>query len=166
MFRAIKLYFTDRNYYYQRKRYVRLQREYRKKLKKLTKEFCPWSGYYMHEMIKTMLEFYEKTYSAGDCCWSEECRVRQRAKSLKEVLDYAGKLELIDEAELADLVREAEVFSDFKPFCDKIAKSFYGTETEKLSADILGYTAYEFLEKKYTSLMYGLIGEHIWDWND
>ena len=166
MFNAIKLYFTNRPYYYQRKRYMKLQKEYRKKLKKLTKEFCPWSGYYMHEMITTMLEFYEKTYSAGDCCWSEECRVRQRAKSLKEVLDYAAKLEAIEIAELPELMHEAEAFPDFKIFCDKRAKSFYGTEADKLSKDILGYTAYEFLEKKYTTTMYTLIGEYIWEWCD
>ena len=75
MFGIIKLYFTDRSYYEQRKRYLKLQKAVRKKLKNQIKSFCPWSGYYLHEMIKTMLEFYHKTYLAGDCCWSEEERI-------------------------------------------------------------------------------------------
>ena len=82
MFRSIKLYFKDRNYYYQRKRYMKLQKEYRKKLSKQAKTFRPWSGYYMHEMIKTMIEFYHKTYLAGDCCWREEGSREEIATSL------------------------------------------------------------------------------------
>ena len=70
MFRAIKLWFTDRKYYHQRKRYMKLQKAYRNEMKKQVNEFCPWSGYYMHKMVVTMLEFYYKTYAAKDCCWS------------------------------------------------------------------------------------------------
>ena len=45
MFKNIKLYFTDKPLYEQRKRYSKLQKEYRNKLKKQAKEFRPWSGW-------------------------------------------------------------------------------------------------------------------------
>lgn len=163
MFYQIKLFFTDRKRYDARRRYIKRQKAARKELKKKSKEFCPWSGWYFHDMVLAMLRFYHATYEAGDCCWSEECRVKQRAKSLKQVLECADKLNAIDEAELSDLVSEAEAFSDFAAYCTKLAAKF---DDEELSENMKGFAAYEFLEKKYTSMMYGLIGEHVWEWND
>ena len=164
MFHTIKLYFTNRPRFEERRRYMRLQREYRKKLRKLTKEFCPWSGYYMHAMIKTMLEFYEKTYSAGDCCWSEETRTHKIANQLKEALDYANKLEKIDDMNCSDMVPIAEEYGEeFEAYCAEVcAKLSSANYAEKHR----GYIAYEFLEKKYTSELYNIIGKHIWEWCD
>jgi hypothetical protein len=88
-FRGLKLYFTDRPYYKQWKPYMKRQKAVRKELKKQAKEFCPWSGYYMHKMIVTMLEFYYKTYEAKDCCWSESAWNGKVAESLKRALDAA-----------------------------------------------------------------------------
>ncbi len=165
MFGDLKLYFTDRPRYEQHKRYLKCQRYARKRLKKLAKEFCPWSGYYMHEMIKTMLEFYYTVYDAKDWCWSVDDRLEGIATSLKQALDYSDKLDAIDDMECSDLLVIAEEFDDFSDFCTKIASDM-GTTFEKLSEDIRGYLAFEFLEKKYTSLMYNTIGENIWRWSD
>ncbi len=162
MFRGIKLWFTDRNYYYQRKRYVKLQKEYRKKLTKQAKEFCPWSGYYMHEMIKTMLEFYHKTYVAKDCCWSESARLGKVEKSLEDTLQYFTFLEYIDEVETDELLTIAEKKPEFESYLADWSKE-YGLEvTDKYR----GYLAYSFLEKFYTERLYNSIGKHIWEWCD
>ena len=158
MFRAIKLYFKDRNYYYQRKRYMKLQKEFRNKMIKQSKEFCPWSGWYLHEMVKTMIEFYEKTYSAGDCCWSEECRTLHKAKTLKEVRAYIEKLDAIDDIECAELLEIAKTFEDFEGFCAK-RNIDLNSQSDHLAESIKGYTAFEFLEKKYTETLYNIIGK-------
>ena len=164
MFHTIKLYFTDRQRFEERRRYMKLQKEYRKKLRKLTKDFCPWSGYYMHEMIKTMLEFYEKTYSAGDCCWSEETRVQKIANQLKEALDYAEDLDVLDDLQCSDMVPLAEEYHDeFEAYCAEVDSR---VDYEGYSLKHKGYIAYEFLEKKYTSELYNIIGKHIWEWCD
>ena len=165
MFRAIKLWFTNRDYYYQRKRYMKLQKEFRNKLIKQSREFCPWSGWYMHEMIKTMLEFYEKTYSAGDCCWSEECRTLQKAKVLKEARSYVEKLDAIDDMECKELLEIAKTFDDFNDFCIRTHINL-DTTTDTMGESIKGYAAFEFLEKKYTETLYNIIGKHIWEWCD
>lgn len=165
MFGELKLYFTDKARYEQRERYLKRQKVARKKLKKLAKNFCPWSGYYMHEIIVAMLEFYYSTYEAKDCCWSVDDRLEDIAVSLKQALDYSDKLEAIDDMECSELLVIAEEFDDFSDFCVKMASDM-GKTFEKLSADIRGYMAYEFLEKKYTSLMYNIIGENIWRWSD
>jgi hypothetical protein len=165
MFAYIKLFFTDRGRFESRRRYLKLQRTMRKQLKKHAKEFCPWSGWYMHEMVKLMLEFYYKTYEAGDCCCSVEERVQRNASSLKEVLDYVEKLAATDFASSAELIEEARAYEDFAIFCAQMTEDM-GSTYDKLSEDIKGYTAYEFLEKKYTSKIYSLIGEHIWEWCD
>ena len=99
MFRTIKLYFSNRAYYEQYKRYIKRQKAVRKKLRKLAKEFCPWSGWYMNEMIKTMLHFYHKTYLAKDCCWSEESRLEEKATSLGVALHWADELDRIEDLE-------------------------------------------------------------------
>ena len=164
MFRAIKLWFTNRDYYYQRKRYLKLQKEYRNKLKKQIKEFCPWSGWYMHEMIKTMLEFYEKTYSAGDCCWSEETRTQKIAGQIKEALKYADKLEKLDDMECSAMIPLAEEYADeFEAYCAEVDSR---VDCGSYSLKYRGYIAYEFLEKKYTETLYNIIGKHIWEWCD
>ena len=115
--KLIKLYFTERDYYEQRKRYMKLQKKYRKELKKQAKEFCPWSGYYMHKMITTMLEFYFKTYEAHDCCWSESAWNDTVAESLKRALDVAEELDRLDDLEYAELTdvakKDGKAFEDY-----------------------------------------------------
>lgn len=162
-FKLIKLYFTERDYYEQRKRYMKLQKKYRKEMKAQAKEFCPWSGWYMHKMIVTMLEFYFKTYEAHDCCWSESAWEGKTAVYLKEALDWAEKLDAIDDMECSELLKVA--------LLDKPEFEAYVKEQEKLfdttiKEENLGYTAYGYLEKKYTKAMYNVIGEHIWEWMD
>jgi hypothetical protein len=169
MFRGIKLWFTDRNYYYQRKRYVKLQKEYRKKLTKQAKEFCPWSGYYMHEMIKTMLEFYHKTYLAGDCCWSEEGRIEEIATSLGVTKHWADELDKLDnlcDKELLEIAQTSlgVAFDKYvAAYEDKIALKISESNHKDI---LLSSLAQEFLTEKYTQALYNSIGKHIWEWCD
>ena len=167
MFRAIELYFTDRPYYEQQKRFFRRQKAVRKKLKKLVKKFCPWSGYYIHEMIKTMLEFYHKTYLAGDCCFSEESRVEEIATSLGVAIHWANEIERLDELdddELAYIVKKDTAFEQYVAVWEaKIGHPI--TECSNQDA-MLSSLALEYLTEKYTIAMYKVIGEHIWEWCD
>lgn len=163
-FKLIKLYFTERDYYEQRKRYMKLQKKYRKDMKAQVKEFCPWSGYYMHKMITTMLEFYYKTYEAHDCCWSESAWEGKVAESLKKALDAADELDRIEDLEPEELIAIAQkggkAFEDYvKQYEDKVG---YLMDSEALLSGV----AYSYLEKKYTKAMYNVIGEHIWEWMD
>lgn len=164
MLKQIKLYFTNKPYYEQRKRYMARRNAVRKELKKQAKEFCPWSGYYMHEMIVTMLEFYYKIYEAHDCCWSESAWSGKVAASLKEALDMAAELDKIDDYEYAELIEIAKkddvLFADYlKQYEDKVG---YLMDSEALLSGV----AYNYLEKKYTKALYNIIGEHIWEWCD
>lgn len=163
-FRGLKLYFTDRSYYKQWKPYMTRQKAVRKELKKQAKEFCPWSGYYMHKMIVTMLEFYYKTYDAKDCCWSESAWNGTVAASLKEALDVAVELDRLDDYEYAELIEIAKkddaLFADYlKQYEDKVG---YLMDSEALLSGV----AYSYLEKKYTTTLYNIIGNHIWEWMD
>jgi hypothetical protein len=158
----IKLYFTDRPYYEQRKRFNKLQREFRKKLRKQAKEFRPWSGYYIHEMIQTMLEFYHKTYAAKDCCWSESARLGRIEKSLADTLQYFDALDKIDCIETYELLEIAEKEPEFENYLAEWSKDCELDVTDKRR----GYLAYSFLEKIYTERLYNNIGKHIWDWCD
>lgn len=163
MFKSIKLWFTDRDYYHQRKRYLKLQRNVRHKLRKQLSEFCPWSGYYMHEMIKIMLEFYHAVYQAKDCCWSESARLGKIEKSLAETLQYFELLEQIDEVDAeSELLPRAEAEPDFKAYLQEWSK-----ENDMQVTDVMRpYLAYSFLEKIYTERLYNSIGKHIWEWCD
>lgn len=169
MFRGIKLWFTDRNYYHQRKRYMKLQKEYRKKLKKQAKEFCPWSGWYLHEMVKTMIEFYHKTYLTGDCCWREDESREEIATCLgvaKHWADELDKLEDLDDKELLEIARTSLGIA-----FDKYVAAYEKKVNFKLSESnhkdaILSSLAYEFLTEKYTQALYNIIGKHIWEWCD
>lgn len=165
MFRAIKLWFTNRNYYYQRKRYMKLQKTYRTKLQKQAKEFCPWSGWYIHEMVKTMLEFYEKTYTAQDCCWTTEEHTNKVAEQVRIALDFSAKLDMIDDVSSCDeLIPFAEEYGEeFSAYCAEVNKRI---EDKTYAERFLGHVAYEFLEKKYTSELYNIIGKYIWGWYD
>lgn len=168
MLKTIKLYFTNRPSYEQQKRYTKLQKKYRKNLKKQAKAFCPWSGYYMHEMIVTMLRFYMETFKAGDCCWRETESRLELTKSMKQALDYATKLELIDTMDETELITLAKK--------DKIAFDKYvrawETNSELCIAEsahsehLLAGLAEDYLTKKYTKAMYKIIGEYIWEWYD
>lgn len=168
MFTTIKLWFTDRNYYYQRKRFMKKQKAVRKELKKQVKEFCPWSGYYMNEMIKAMLKFYKETYEAGDCCRRETESCLKIADSLKQTYDYAEKLELIEDMEEAELIALAK--KDKIAFINYVkaweAKVDLKIEDSNHADALLAGLAEEYLTEKYTKAMYKLIGEHIWEWCD
>ena len=167
LFNGIKLYFTDRPYYYQRKRYMKLQKKYRKELKKQAKEFCPWSGWYMNEMIKTMLNFYHETYLAGDCCWSEESRVAEIAVSLGVAREYAKELENLDALDYEELIGIAQENDDFDEYVIAWEQEVGVKISESNQPDsLLSALAYEYLEEKYTRAMYNIIGEHIWEWCD
>ena len=163
-FKLIKLYFTERDYYEQRKRYMKLQKKYRKEMKAQAKEFCPWSGYYMHKMITTMLEFYYKTYEAHDCCWSESAWNGTVAGSLKRALDAAEELDRLDDLEYAELIDIAK--QDGKAFEDYV-KQYEEKVGYLMNSDaLLSGVADSYLEKKHTTALYNIIGEHIWEWMD
>ena len=165
MIAHLKLFFTDRERFNSRMRYLKLQRTMRRKLRKLANTFLPWSGYYMHEMVKTMIDFYLETYQAGDCCWRDEKYLKDIVDTLAQVKHYLDNLDKTDELEAAELITTAKTFPDFKTFCKEFAAEI-GTPSSKLSEAMKGVAAYEFLEKKYTSMVYKLIGEHIWEWCD
>ena len=164
MFRAIKLWFTDRKYYHQRKRYMKLQKAYRNEMKKQAKEFCPWSGYYMHKMIVTMLEFYYKTYEAKDCCWSESAWNGKVAETIKPAIDTAKDLDSIEDLEPEELIAIAQ--KDGAAFTDFVKQYEEKVEFKIESIALLGGVAYSYLEKKYTTTLYNIIGNHIWEWCD
>ena len=163
MFRSIKLFFTDRPYYEQRKRYLKQQKAVRKKLKKQIKEFCPWSGYYMHKIIQTMLEFYQETYEAGDCAWSEETRTKQIAGQIAEAVEHAKMLDKIEEAEPGELIDMAAEPS-FEKYLNSLEHT--GHIIKRDNIHILSGLAYEYLVEKHTKAMYNILGKHIWDWCD
>ena len=162
MFKTLKLYFTNRPYYNQRKQYNKLQKEYRKKLVEQAKEFCPWSGWYMHAMMKTMLEFYHKTYEAGNCCWSVKERVKKIAAQTKKALDYAHDLDTYEDLDKEELLAVAEKEYGFKKYIEKWEKKTGTTANPTLMYGI----AYDYYEKKYTEALYNTIGKHIWEWCD
>ena len=163
MFKSIKLWFTDRDYYYQRKRYLKLQKEYRKKLIKQAKEFCPWSGWYFNEMVKTMLEFYNKTYVAGDCCWSEKCRVQRIAAETEKALQSAIDLDTYEDLDNSELIKLAESEPGFIKFKEAYEKKM----GSKIENNLILYgVACDYYEKKYTTALYDNIGKHIWEWCD
>lgn len=164
MFSGIKLWFTDRNYYYQRKRYMKRQKAVRKELKKQVKEFNPWSGYYMHKMIITMLEFYYKTYEAKDCCWSESAWNGKVAETIKPAIDAAKDLDSLDDLEAEELIAVAQ--KDGAAFTDFVKQYEEKVEFKIESVVLLGGVAYSYLEKKYTTVLYNIIGNHIWEWCD
>lgn len=164
MFRLIKLWFTDRNYYYQCKRYLKRQRAFRKEMVKQSKEFCPWSGYYLHKMVTTMLKFYHDTYEAKDCCWSESAWTGKIAESLKKAIDAAAELDKLDNLDLLELIkvagRDGEAFEDYvKQYEEKVG---FLMDSEALLSGV----AQKYLEKKYTTALYNIIGNHIWEWMD
>ena len=168
LFELIKLYFTDRDYYQQRKRYRARQKKARKELKKQTKEFCPWSGYYMHKMICTMLDFYYKTYEAQDCCWSDSACSGKIAASLKEAIDAANALDDIEDLDYKELIALAKKDGvAFTNFVNKWKEQFDNPILEgPHSIELLSGVAHSYLEKKYTKKMYTAIGDHIWEWCD
>lgn len=149
--------------YEQRKRYKKRLKNVRKKLKKQATEFRPWSGWYMHEMIKTMLEFYHEIYLARDCCWSEERRLEEIATSLGVALHWANELDRLDGLEDKELIEITK---------NSVAFEKYATDWENKvghkadNTQMLAGLAMSFLTEKYTKAMYKIIGEHIWEWCD
>lgn len=164
MFKSIKLYFTDKSYYEQRKRYLKRQKAVRKELKKQIKEFCPWSGYYMHKMIQTMLEFYQEAYEAGDCAWSEESRTKQIAGQISKAVQHAKMLDEIEEAEACELLDKVSVEPGFEKWLDSLERKGHSIKRDNIH--ILSGLAYEYLVEKHTKAMYNILGKHIWDWCD
>ena len=162
-FRGLKLWLTNRPYYKQWKRYMKRQDTVRKKLKKQVKEFCPWTGYYLHDMIKTMLEFYHDVYSTRDCCWSEPSRLEKIEKSLAETLQYFDLLEKIDDVDAdSELLPIAEAEPEFEDYL----KTWTEENGMKVTDTVKPCFAYSFLEKIYTERLYNSIGKHIWEWYD
>ncbi len=162
-FSKLKLYFTDRPRYEQRKRYMKLQKEYRKKLKKQAKEFCTWSGWYMNEMVKTMLEFYNKTYSAGDCCWTNKSHLQKVANQTSAALSAAEALDTYEDIDADELIAMANKEPGFSKYLEKWEKK----NGIKAKNNMLLYgVAYDYYEKKYTTALYNNIGKHIWEWYD
>lgn len=162
MFKELKLYFTNRTRYNQWRRYKKIQKAYRKKLIKQAKEFCPWSGWYMHKMTTTMLEFYHKTYTAGDLCYSEESRIKKIANQTEKALEFAYNLDTYEDLPEEELVAIAEKEPGFKKYLEKWEKKFGTKANPKLIYGI----AYDYFEKKYTTGVYNIIGKHIWEWCD
>lgn len=162
MFKELKLYFTNRSRYNQWRRYNKRQKAFRKEMIKQAKEFCPWTGWYMHKMITTMLEFYNKTYEAGDCCYSEEQRVKRVAAQTKKALDFAHDLDTYEDLEEEELLAIAAKDPGFKKYVEKWEKKTGIEAKPKLMYGI----AWSYFEKKYTEGMYNEIGKHIWEWYD
>ena len=167
LFNGIKLFFTNKPYYKQWKRYMKLQNKYRKELKKQAKEFCPWSGWYMNEMIKTMLNFYHETYLAGDCCWSEESRRLNIANNIAKAVHYAEALDKLDDWNYPELIAEAQQYPVFSTRVAQFEAEIKHPIAESTHSEaLLAGVAYDFLEEKYTRAMYKTLGEHIWEWCD
>lgn len=167
MLRGIKLFFTDKPYYVQWKHYMKRQKAVRKKLKKQAKNFCPWSGYYMHEIIKTMLEFYHKTYLAGDCCWREDESREEIAASLGVAVHWAEELDRLDNLEEEELVSIAQKDTVFEEYITVWEQKIGAKISESNHPDtMLAGLAEEYLTEKYTKALYNIIGEHIWEWCD
>lgn len=167
MFRGIKLYFTDRPYYAQWKRYTKLQKRVRKAMKLQAKGFCPWSGWYMNEMVKLMLKFYTETYEAGDCCWRETESRLEIAKSMRQALDYAEKLEIIEDLDYSELIEMAKQDKAFDKYIADWERKVNATIDDSNHKEaLLGGLADDYLTDKYTKAMYKIIGEHIWEWCD
>ena len=142
MFKSIKLFFTDRPYYEQRKRYLKRQKAVRKKLKKQVKEFCPWSGYSIHKMIQTMLEFYQEAYEAGDCAWSEDTRTKQIAGQIAKAVEHAKMLDKIEEAETCELI-DIATEPGFEKWLNSLERA--GHIIKRDNIHILSDLAYEYL---------------------
>ena len=167
MSKMLNLYFTDKHYYDQCKRYNKRQKAFRKKLKKQAKNFHPWSGWYMQEMIKTMLDFYHKTYLAGDCCWSNESRIEEIATSLGVACYWADELDRLEDLENAELIELAQKDKAFDKYVAAWEKKINTKVDDSSHKEVLlGGLAEEYLHDKYTKAMYKVIGEHIWEWCD
>lgn len=163
-FRGIYLFFTDKPYYEQRKRYLKRQKAVRKKLADQIKDFCPWSGYYMHRIVQTMLEFYQEAYEAGDCAWSEEERTKRIAGQISKAVEHAKMLDRIEDAEACELLDMVNVEPGFEKWLDSLERA--GGCIKRDNIHILSGLAYEYLVEKHTKAMYTIIGKHIWDWCD
>jgi hypothetical protein len=117
----------------------------------------------MHEMIKTMLEFYYETYLAGDCCWSEEGRLEEIATSLGVALHWANELDRLDDLEdkeLLEITQNSVAFEKYVTAWEN--KVGHKADNTTMRAGL----AMVFLTEKYTKAMYKIIGEHIWEWYD
>ena len=163
MFSSIKLFFTNREKFNECRRYHRLQREYRAKMKRQANKFCTWSGWYFNEMVKTMLEFYHKTYSAGDCCWSEKSRLQKIANQTGKALQAAEDLATYEDLEVEELLKMAQAEPGFVKFLEKWEKK---NDLKVEREPLLHGIACDYYEKKYTTMLYDTIGKHVWEWCD
>lgn len=163
----IQLYFTNRSYFEQRRRYKKLQRKARKKLKALVNHFCPWSGAYMHDIIRLMLDFYAEVYTSRDCCFSNEGHLEEVATSLNVALAYAEKIDEVDklsDEELLNIVKDDAIFDEYVSTWEKKANARVTDSNNKEA--LFGSLANAYLTEKFTKAMYKIIGEHIWNWWD
>ena len=114
-----------------------------------------------------MLDFYHKTYLAGDCCWSSEGSVEEIATILGMAVHWAEDLDKVDDLEDAELL---EIAQKDKAFGKYVAawenKTNVIIEDHNHKEALLSSLAHEYLIEKYTKAMYQIIGEHIWEWCD
>jgi hypothetical protein len=117
-------------------------------------------------MTKTMLEFYKETYVIGDCCWSEDSRRLEIAKTLIEAVEAAKAIEYIDELSMDELIilakKDGVAFTNFVNHW----KAKNDISLDKTNIALLSGVAYSYLEKKYTKRLFNIIGTNIWDWCD
>ena len=167
----LKLFFTNNKKYKELRRYKKRQRKYRRKLIQLSKKFAPWSGYYMHEMITVMVEFFYKTYLCGDCIYSENERRLDIVKEQEEVRQYAITLESIEEMSEDELLAQAQIDGEiFNSYVVKMLQKCYPESYEQIEGDkkarLTAAYAYSYLVDKYTKAFYESLGKYIWGWSD
>lgn len=167
----LKLFFTNNSKYNELRRYEKRQRKYRRQLVRLSKKFAPWSGYYMHEMITVMLEFFYKTYLCGDCIYSENARRLDIVKEQEEVRQYAIALENIEKMYEDDLLALAQIDGEtFNRYVAQMLQKCYPESYEQIDGDkkarLTAAYAYSYLVDKYTRSFYESLGKYIWGWSD
>ena len=167
----LKLFFTNNSKYNELRRYEKRQRKYRRQLIRLSKKFAPWSGYYMHEMITVMLEFFYKTYLCGDCIYSENARRLDIVKEQEEVRQYALTLEALEEMSEEQLLAKAQTDGQlFNTYVTQMLQKCYPESYAQIAGDkkarLTAAYAYSYLVDKYTRSFYESLGKYIWGWSD
>ena len=167
-YKETRLFFTDINNYKDYIAYKKIEKKFKNKMKKLLADFHPWSGWYMHEVITTMLTFYRDVYDSKHCVYAaDEWRLPIVAQ-LKEACDYATNLEYLETMEQEELISIAE--KDGVAFRNYVLKFSNDSDVDikqlKEKSAFYSGLAYEYLSKKYTRKMYEILGNHIWDWCD
>ena len=92
-----------------------------------------------------MLNFYHETYLAGDCCWSEEGRIKKIAAQTKKALNYAADLDNYEDMDTDELLALVEKEPGFQKYVEKWEKK---TDTKVENKMLLSGIAWDYLEKK------------------